>query len=113
MLKPTDLSEKDFLPVPRREDPRYKTDFYLGRLCVQLGFGNEEELSDGLEKTFKLCRQLSISIDEHFERVFFSRGPDIYSDWKISRLGLYLLIINAGANKEKEVVKVSAGFCDN
>ena len=94
-----DFILSSFFPAQRNKIV-HRHDYYLGRLCTQLGYERVEEISGTLEKVFRLCRALDIPVNENFERVFFERGSTLYSDWKITRLGMYLFILNS-VNGEK------------
>lgn len=101
MQKQPDFILSSFFPA-KKERTVYRSDYYLGHLCSQLGYDRDDEISNTLEKVFKLCRALDIPVTENFERVFFERGATLYSDWKITKLGMYLFILNSGKGSNAE-----------
>jgi hypothetical protein len=107
-----DFILSSFYPA-HRSKAVYRNDYYLGRLCSQLGYEREDEISGTLEKVFKLCKALEIPITENFERVFFERGATLYSDWKITKLGMYLFILNSEREGKMNSRNFTSNFYDN
>ena len=65
----------------------------LGR---EYGFENDAALQLALAHALDVCRMLHIPIRAHFMRVFLYGNTGLETDWLLSDLGAYLLLMNAG-----------------
>jgi len=66
-------------------------------LSEEYGYTEKEDLENALEQAFELCLALDIPIDIHFKKVYISKGNNLFTDWLLSDLGSYLLLINGSA----------------
>jgi hypothetical protein len=55
----------------------------------------DEELEIAVERAFKACRSLNISVSKNFKSVFRPYNDQLVTDWKLSSLACYLIVINA------------------
>jgi hypothetical protein len=69
--------------------------FYASDLRDQLGFTDEEDFEEALQRAMKVCRTLAISLEENFRSVYRFDSTQLVSDWKLSNLACYLVIVNA------------------
>ncbi len=83
--------------------------YYASELSVSMGL-SYEELKIAVERSFKACTTLCISIDDHFKPIFRSDDAhEMEPDWRLSALASYLLIINADPSNPN-VAKVQLFF---
>lgn len=83
--------------------------YYASDIELSMGF-SEEELEEAIERAFQACTSLQISIDDHFKAIYRSDNlHEMVTDWKLSPLACYLLIINANPANTK-VAKVQLFF---
>lgn len=83
--------------------------YYASEIFVSVGL-SQEELKMAIDRAFKACTTLNISIDNHFKPVFRSDGMhEMEPDWRLSALACYLLIINADPSNSN-VAKVQLFF---
>ena len=66
-------------------------------LLDELGYADEEELEVALNRTFDVCYHMHIPITHHFRRVYISKDAELKTDWQLSDLGLYLMLVNGNA----------------
>lgn len=69
--------------------------FYASDLKNQLGLLEGNDFEDALERAFKVCRTLAISIEDNFKSVYRYNSTELVPDWKLSNLACYLIIVNA------------------
>lgn len=82
-------------PVIFREpEPSIKYICYASELAERLS-ATEEELDTAIERAFKACASLNISIKQNFKSVFRTCDDHLVTDWKLSPLACYLIVINA------------------
>ncbi|MDR3680960.1 MAG: hypothetical protein P4L41_13430 [Flavipsychrobacter sp.] len=62
-------------------------------LISEFGYENEH-MKDALEKTFELCFMMDIPIDLHFKKVYLYEGESLLTDWMLSDLASYMLLMN-------------------
>jgi hypothetical protein len=83
--------------------------YYASEIEQSMGF-TDEELEAAIERAFKACKTLRISIDDNFKSIFRSDNVhEMIPDWKLSSLACYLLIINADPSNTN-VAKVQLFF---
>jgi hypothetical protein len=56
---------------------------------------SDDEFDDAMERAFSACISLDISIKNNFRSVYRSFENYLVTDWKLSSLACYLIIINA------------------
>ncbi|MGB4776700.1 MAG: hypothetical protein WBP45_16090 [Daejeonella sp.] len=69
--------------------------YYARDLMEYLEFDDEQEFKIAVDRAFKACEVLHISIDENFKTIFRYNGNSLVRDLKLSLLGCYLITINA------------------
>lgn len=67
---------------------------YASELTERLEI-SEEELDAATERAFKACTSLGISTRQNFKSVFRTCDDHLVTDWKLSPLACYLIVINA------------------
>jgi len=78
----------------REREPSIKYICYASELMENLDVP-EEELDIAIERAFKACASLNISIKQNFKSVFRTCDDHLVTDWKLSPLACYLIVINA------------------
>jgi len=63
-------------------------------LFDEFGIRDEEELDNNLKKAFEVCCTLHIPIKEHFKKVYLYAQGQIHTDWLLSDMASYLLLLN-------------------
>lgn len=84
----------------QEESPVIKYICYASELMEQLN-ASEEELDVAVERAFKACASLNISIKQNFKSVFRTCEDHLVTDWKLSALACYLIVINADPANER------------
>lgn len=83
------------IPVLFQEEaPVIKYICYASELTEQLN-ATEEELDAAIERAFKACASLNIPIKLNFKSVFRPCEDHLVTDWKLTALACYLIVINA------------------
>jgi hypothetical protein len=70
---------------------------------------NEEEMTLAMQRTFDVCCHMRINIREHFRQVYISDNECMRTDWLMSDLGSYLLLIN-GSTANPHVARAQIYF---
>ncbi|MDF2436078.1 MAG: hypothetical protein K0Q95_454 [Bacteroidota bacterium] len=73
---------------------------YASELIERLDV-TEEELDAAIERAFKACASLNLSIKHNFKSVFRTCEDHLVTDWKLSPLACYLIVINADPANER------------
>ncbi len=68
---------------------------YASDLREMLSFSSEEEFETALQRAFRVCETLAITIEDHFCSVYRFDRTALIHDWKLSNLACYLIIVNA------------------
>jgi hypothetical protein len=58
----------------------------------------EQELNYAIEHAFNVCLALDIPIEFHFKRVYLDIDHQLTTDWMLSDLGSYLLLISGNSH---------------
>jgi hypothetical protein len=61
----------------------------------------EKELDEAIERAFKACSSLNISIKHNFKSVFRTCEDHLITDWRLTALACYLIVINADPGNDK------------
>jgi hypothetical protein len=61
----------------------------------------EEALDQAIERAFKACASLDISIKLNFKSVFRTCDDHLVTDWRLTALACYLIVINADPSNSK------------
>ena len=78
-----------------REKKEAKLIYYAGDLMESLMMDDRNELQFAINRAFRVCAALGISVQENFKSVIRFDGENLHEDWKISSLACYLIIVNA------------------
>jgi DNA-damage-inducible protein D len=62
-------------------------------LLGEFGF-DDEHMKDALDKAFELCMVMDIPITLHFRKVYVYEGEELKTDWMLSDLASYLVLVN-------------------
>ena len=63
-------------------------------LMEEFWYNDENDLQNSLTQAFEVCCALNIPINLHFKKVYLYFDNSLKSDWLLSDLGSYLLLIN-------------------
>jgi hypothetical protein len=78
----------------RQTRHRKKLEYYASEILVRMGETTNEDYENTLFRTFKICSSLDISINENFKKVYRYDGEKMITDWQLSPLACYLLMLN-------------------
>jgi hypothetical protein len=88
----------------------FETELYYSVSSIMETIGIDvDEITLSLNRAFQVCETLHISIDRNFKKIFCYDGKSLSTDWKISALGCYLIIINCNPVNE-QVAKAQLYF---
>jgi hypothetical protein len=93
MLKQYDNWDNALILMEEQQIPR-KYICYASELTDRLQI-SEKAFDDALERAFNACVSLEIPIKSNFKSVYRSFEDCLITDWKLSSLACYLIIINA------------------
>lgn len=93
MLKQYDNWDNTIILMEEPQIPR-KYICYASELTDRLKI-SEEDFEDAMQRAFNACVSLNIPIKTNFKSVFRSFEDYLVTDWKLSSLACYLIIINA------------------
>ncbi|WP_017732767.1 hypothetical protein [Nafulsella turpanensis] len=68
--------------------------FYASEIQKELGFSMNSQLSEAVRRAMSVCRSQQLSLDHHFKAVYRCRKNEIVKDWKLSKLGYCLVMLN-------------------
>jgi len=91
-----DVFERPLYNIPLRH--------MASELMKDFGFANTAELNDSLQRTFEVCLIMNIPITDHFKKVYLYANHDLTTDWLLSDLATYLLLMN-GNNRNYNVAR--------
>lgn len=89
-----------------------KLNYFASEIIDMLEVDDASEIALSLSRAFQACDTLNIPFSKNFKRVYRYNDEGISSDWKISSLACYLLIINSNPNNES-VAKAQIYFAMN
>lgn len=75
--------------------------YYASEVIESLGLYEEEELRTAVNRALNICSTLHIPINSNFRTIYRYNGNNLITDWKISELACYLIIINANPSNTK------------
>lgn len=70
-------------------------------LMDDLGYHTEADLQEALTRTFAVCCSLHIHIPAHFRRIYVADHSGVHTDWQLSDLGSYLLLVNGNSHNQR------------
>ncbi len=89
-----------------------KLNYLLTEVMEELGIDNENDIATSLSRALRACDTLQLPISRNFRKVFRSEGHQMKSDWEISPVACYLLVINCNPTYES-VAKAQLYFALN
>ena len=75
-----------------------KLPYFVSEIMQSLAIDDNEEIDAILIRAFNTYNILQLPIKLNFKKVFRCDGKMLFSDWKISKLASYLIIINCNPN---------------
>jgi DNA-damage-inducible protein D len=113
MLKVYDYLET-VIAAQQREQSFFesKLNYFASDIMETLNIEDKEEIDLSLERALQVCSALNIPVHFNFKKVYRFDGENLISDWKISSLACYLLIINCSTVNE-HVAKAQLYFAIN
>jgi hypothetical protein len=70
-------------------------------LAAEFGYADEQELAGAIEDTFEVCCMMNVSITTHFRKVYIYQNGTLKTDWLLSDLATYMLLMNGHATNPK------------
>ncbi|MFY9308215.1 MAG: hypothetical protein WAQ28_04110 [Bacteroidia bacterium] len=112
MLKLFDYLE-DIMEEHNNRQWYYETrlDYFANEIMELLGI-DEMDFAYSLTRTFQACQALKIPANHNFKKVYRFDGSNLITDWKVSPLACYLIIINCNPANE-QVAKAQLFFAMN
>jgi hypothetical protein len=93
MLRQYETPDNTLILIEEQEIPA-KYICYASELTDRLKI-SEEDFDDAIERAFSACVSLDIPIRNNFRQVYRSFEDYLVTDWKLTSLACYLIIINA------------------
>lgn len=91
--------QKSSLVIFQEDEMPVKYICYASELGDRLKL-KEAELDKAVERAFSACRSLDISVSKNFKSVFRPCADHLITDWKLSSLACYLIVINADPSNQ-------------
>ncbi len=82
--KYADFFEKDFLFISTSCE-----------LMEKMKFSDIHEFNKAVNRAMLACKALSISLSQHFKRIYIGDDKTLNQEWHFTSLACYLVIINA------------------
>src|SRR5438445_13630132 len=94
---------EDILEARKREQWFYETrlNYFAREIMKSLEIENEEDVSLSINRAIQACSFLNISVEHNFKKMYRFNGEFLITDWKLSALACYLIIINSNPINEK------------
>lgn len=83
--------------------------FFVSDIMKFLNIADDAEINRSIDRAFHAYYALSIPIEINFKKVYLFDGENIISDWKISPLAVYLIIINCDP-RNRNIAKAQLFF---
>jgi hypothetical protein len=115
MLKMYDYLDEILATQRIRQTRRHqKLAYYASEIAERMGELSNEDFSNTLFRTFKICAALDIPIDDNFKKIYRYDGQKMVMDWQLSPLACYLLMVNGNPmNPSVAKVQLYAAFHSN
>lgn len=92
-----DYLEEEMLRIMLRAPLRH----LASELMEEMGYHTEADLEQALVRAFSICCSLHINIPQHFRRVYIADESGLHTDWQLTELGSYLLLVNGNSHNER------------
>lgn len=89
-----------------------RLNFFASEIMETLDIEDANEMATALGRALQVCGSLHIPVNNNFKKVFRFNGRHLLTDWKISSLACYLIIINCDPANE-QVAKAQLFFAMN
>jgi hypothetical protein len=66
-------------------------------LAIAYGYSDKADLDKALDDAFDVCLMMGIPISDHFKKVYLYENTGMSTDWLLSDLGSYLLLMNGNS----------------
>lgn len=66
-------------------------------LMEEMGYHSEADLQHAMVRAFEVCCSMHINIPQHFRQVYVFDKEGIHTDWQLTDLASYLLLINGNS----------------
>lgn len=64
-------------------------------LMDKLKYSDIVEFNEAVNRAIMTCKAMSISLNQHFKRIYIGDDKTLNAEWKFTSLACYLVIINA------------------
>ena len=96
----TIFAEDDFSGYETvNEWTRYPPRHDARAMLQTIGWEDDAELETAMQRALDACLAMNIPVELHFHRVYFAGGESITTDWQLSDLGFYLLLLNGNPKR--------------
>lgn len=92
-----DYLEEEQLRAYLRRPLRY----LASELMDEMGYHTEQDLEQAISRAFELCCALHINIPMHFRKVFVFDPQGIHTDWQLTDVATYLLLVNGNSRNPR------------
>ncbi|MEO8085981.1 MAG: hypothetical protein ABI763_04125 [Bacteroidota bacterium] len=75
--------------------------YFANEIMETLAIADADEIALALKRTFEAFSILHIPVHHNFKRVFRYDGENLITDWMVSSLAHYLIIINCNPANER------------
>ena len=112
------LKQYDYLEAVLKENnsrqfyAERKMSYFVSEVMESLNINDASEINNSMNRAFQACYTLNIPFDFNFKKVYRFDGENLISDWKISELACYLIIINSTPSNQN-VAKAQVFFAMN
>jgi prophage antirepressor-like protein len=92
-------------------DPFFENEqlFFASDVFDLLGISDEGQKKFSIRRAFQSCVTLSLPLNRNFKHIYRFGNSGLISDWQVSALGCYLIIINCDP-KYEQVAKAQLFF---
>lgn len=112
MLKIYDYLD-EVLATQRIKQVRHRQQmlYYASDIMERMGDVSADDFAETLLRTMKICSALEIPIPDNFKKVYRFDGENLITDWQLSSLACYLLLLNGNpSNPSVAKVQLYAAF---
>ena len=75
--------------------------YFVSEIMEMLDIDDAEEIEASLTRAIQTCGTLQLAFNLNFKRVYRCDGQHVKTDWKLSSLACYLIIINCNPCYER------------
>ncbi len=77
-----------------------KLTYVLSEIMQELGIEDENDIAASLSRAFRACDTLQLPVSRNFRKVYRGEGHQMKTDWEISPVACYLIVINCNPTYE-------------